>query len=358
MEERMKRIQRLFSIAFIVSVLVLACFAAVIFFGKMDRTIDGPGMVSPGRRISVAPQIDGIVEQVLVAEGDAVSRDDILLTLQSDAMEMEVKRARNRLANARSNLRIAEDEFMNLNTSRSYELGVILADLNEAEQRMEFNRENLERTRKLYEKELVNVEEFERQRLSYESSKSYYEVLKARSEIVRKQLERRIEERRRDLELAKGAFDLAQNRMDKTVVYAPLDGIILTADPDRLIGTMVQSGQPALQIGCFDECIFVTRIDEAFIPDVRPGQEVKIYLNGYPHREYRVFRGVVERVAASPTLSQGRSFFEVKIPIDDPWVKDETGEDIQIKYGLMGKAEIITEPSVRLYKILIDSFSR
>jgi membrane fusion protein (multidrug efflux system) len=354
----MKKLQRLFSIAFLVSMLILVCFAAVLFFGKMDQTVEGPGMVSPGRRIDVAPHIDGIVERVLVQEGDSVSRNDTLFTLQSDEIEMEVKRALNLLADTRANLRIAEDEFRNLNTSRAYELGVILADLNEAEQRLEFNRAKLERTRKLYDKGLVNAEEFDRERLGYESSKSYYDVLKARSEIVRKQLERRIAERRRDLELAEGAYDLARSRLDRTAVHAPVAGVMLTAEPERLIGTMVQGGRPALQIGCFDEFVFVTQIDESSIPDVRPGQEVKIYLNGYPHREFKVFRGTVERIASSPTLSQGGSMFEVKIPMEDPWVTNESGEDIRLRYGLMGKAEIITEQSVRLYEILIDSFSR
>lgn len=354
----MKRIRRLFSIALIAAALVIVCFAAVLFFGKMDETVEGFGMVSPGRRINVAPQIDGIIEQVRVAEGERVSENDTLFTIYSEEIEMEVKRASNILADAHADLKISEDEYRNLETSRSYELGVILADLNEAEQRMNFNRESLERTRKLYEKGLVNTEEFERERLGYESSKSYYEVLKARSGILKKQLERRIEERRRNLELAESVFELAQGRLDKTVVCAPVNGIVLTAEPERLVGAMAAKGKPAMQIGCFDEFVFTVNIDEAYITEVHREQETKIFLNSYPHREYKVFKGVVDRIASVPTISQGRSAFEVKVTIDEPWIEEENGERVPLKYGLMGKVEIITEPSVRLYKILLDSFSK
>lgn len=354
----MKRIKRLFSIALLVAVLVLMCFAAVLFFGKMDKTVEGFGMVSPGRQIDVAPRINGIIERICVSEGERVSRNDTLFTIYSEELEMEVKRSRNILADALAVLTISEDEYRNLETSRSYELGVILADLNEAEKRMNFNKKSLERTRKLYEKGLVNAEEFERERLGYESSKSYYDVLEARSGIIKKQLERRIEERRRNLELAKSAFELAQGRLEKTVVCAPANGIVLTAEPERLVGTMAGRGEPAMQIGCFDEFVFTVNIDEAYITDIRRGQETKIFLNGYPHREYKVFKGTMNRIASTPTISHGRSAFEVKVMMEDPWIEDEDGGRIPLKYGLMGKAEIIIEPSVRLYEILLDSFSR
>jgi multidrug resistance efflux pump len=354
----MKRIQRLFSIALIVAVLVLVCFAAVLFFGKMDKKVEGFGTVSPGRQIGVAPRINGIIERTYVSEGERVSSNDTLFTIYSEEIEMEVKRSRNMLADARADLTIAEDEYRNLETSRSYELGVILADLNEAEQRMNFYSENLERMRKLYEKELVNAEEFERERLSYESSKSYYEVLKARSEIIKKQLGWRIEERRRNLELAESAFELAQGRLDKTVVCAPVNGIVLTAEPERLVGTLAGRGEPTMQIGCFDEFVFMVNIDEAYITDIHLGQETKIFLNSYPHREYKVFKGTVEKIASAPAVSQGSSVFEVKVLMEDPWIEDEDGGTIPLKCGLLGKAEIIVKPSVRLYKILLDSFSR
>jgi multidrug resistance efflux pump len=354
----MKRIRRLFSIALTAAVLVLACFAAVLYFGKMDETVEGFGMVTPGRQIDIAPRINGIIERMYVTEGERVSENDTLFTIYSEEIEMEVKRASNILADAHADLKISVEEYQNLETSRSYELGVILADLNEAEKQLQFNRENLERTRKLYEKGLVNAEQFERERLSYESSKSYYEVLKARSGIIKKQLERRIEERRRNVELAEGTFELARGRLDKTAVCAPVEGIVLTAEPERLVGTMAAQGKPAMQIGCFDEFVFTVSIDEAYITEVHREQETKIFLNSYPHREYKVFKGTVDRIASVPTVLQGRSAFEVKVTIEDPWIEEENGETVPLKYGLMGKAEIITEPSVRLYKLLLDGFSK
>ncbi|UCF05180.1 MAG: efflux RND transporter periplasmic adaptor subunit [bacterium] len=354
----MKRVTKVFAFAFYIAISILICAAAVLYFGKMDETVEGFGMVSPGRQVGVAPRINGIVEEVFVIEGEKVARNDTLFTIYSEEIELEVKRAGNILANARSELRRAEDEYRNLTTSKSYELGMILADLNEAEQRMKFNEENLERVTKLFDKELVNAEEYERAKLGYESSKSYYEILKSRNQILKKQLERQIEEKRRNLELAESSFALSKKKLDETVVLAPGEGTVLTAAPENLVGTMVGKGKPVMEIGFFDTVIFSADIGETDITDVQRGQDAKIFLNSYPHREYKVFEGRVGRIASVPMVSRGQSTFEVEIAIEEPWVEEENGDRTFLKYGLTGRTEIVVKPEVRLYRLIMDGLSR
>jgi HlyD family secretion protein len=349
---------RVFLIAFYVVALILVTLVAVLYFGKIDQTIDGFGIVSPGQRIGVSPQMGGIIEKVFVSEGQSVRANDALFAVHSEEIAVEVQRAGKVLADARSDLETAEDEYDNLTTSKSYELGVILADLNEAEQTMQFHKDSFERTRLLHEQGLATAEEFQRDRLSYESSRSYYEILQARSGILRKQFERQVEERRRNLELAEGAFRLATSRLEKCLVVAPAGGAILTADPDDLVGKAVAKGEPVLAIGCFDSTVFDAEISETDIPDVEPGQKTKVFLNSYPHRQYKVFEGTVDRIAAVPRVSQGRSTFEVRIVIAEPWVEEKDGRRVPLRYGLMGRAELVVKHDVRLFRLILDALRR
>jgi multidrug resistance efflux pump len=354
----MRRITKIFSIALYIALMIFLGAASVLFFGKMDETVEGFGLVNPGVQREVAPRISGIVSRVYVEEGERVSEGDTLFTIDSEEVEFDVRRAENALVQARSALERSEDEYENLTSTRSYELGVILADLNEAEENREYYRKNFERVKELHEKGLVDAQEFERQRLQYESSKSYYNVLKSRSRILKTQLKRQIEERRRDLGLAERSYQLAQKRLKNTVVTSPINGVIMTPQPDDLEGTMVNRGQQAINIASFDDYMFTVDINETDITEVYKGQEAKIFINSYPHREYKVFRGEVKRIASVPRIQGRQALFEVNVRINQPWVEDENGERVKLKYGLMGRAEVIVKPSVRLYKILFDAISK
>ncbi len=354
----MRRITRVFSIALFVSVLIFIGVALVLVLGKMDETVEGFGLVAPDMQRGVSPGIDGIVDRVYVEEGEKIEGGDTLFTIDSEEIEFEVRRAENALVEARSALQRSRDEYQNLTSTRSYELGVILADLNEAEKNKDFYRRNMERTRELYQKGLVDEQEYERQKLQYESSKSYYNVLKSRSRILKTQLKRQIEERRRDLGLAERSYQLVKRRLEKTVVLSPMPGIILTSRPENMLGTMVKRGEPVMNIASFDDYMFNADIGETDITDVKQGQETKVFLNSYPHREYKVFRGTVERIASVPKMDQRGAVFEVGIRLDEPWVEGEDGKRDTLQYGLMGRAEIIIKPSVRLYKILMDALAK
>ncbi len=354
----MKRPVKVFLISIYISMGIVLCGAGVIYFGKMDKTVKGSGIVYPKHKIEVPSRIGGIIKKVCVKEGQIVSAGDTLFTLESDAIKLEVEKAENAIADATADLKRAEDEYQALTTSRAYEFGTILADLNEAEKRKNYYKKRFERARDLYKKGLLDSESFEDDKLKYESSISYYNILRRKIEVVKNQLRYRIERAERDLTLAKKTLGLAKEKLNKTIITAPISGTILTAEPEKLESTMVKQGESVISLGCFDEYVFKVDIDESNIINVKPGQKVKIFLNSFPYREYKVFEGKVEKIAPSPIFRSGKSMFNVNIGIEEPWVEDENGEKIYLKYGLKGNAKIIVKPSVRLFKLLIDALSK
>jgi len=354
----MKRPVKVFLLAIYISTGIVLCGAGVLYFGKMDKTIKGSGIVYPKHKIEVPSRIGGIIKKVFVKEGQSVSAGDTLFTLESDAIKLEVEKAENAIADATADLKRAKDEYQTLNASRAYELGTILADLNEAEKRKNYYKKRFERAGDLYKKGLLDSESFEDEKLKYESSVSYYNVLKRKIKVLKNRLRYRIERAERDLTLAEKTLALAKDKLDKTIITAPISGTILTAEPEKLEGTMVKQGESVITLGCFDEYVFKVDIDESNIINVKPGQRVKIFLNSFPHREYKVFEGRVEKIAPSPIFRSGKSMFNIDIEIEEPWVEDENGEKVFIKYGLKGRAEIIVKPNVRLYKLLIDALSK
>ena len=80
----MKNVSRIVGLALFVCLLISAVAVCVIVFGRMDQTITAVGKVVPADYVNLAPEVSGIVERVLVREGDTVGPGDTVLILSSD----------------------------------------------------------------------------------------------------------------------------------------------------------------------------------------------------------------------------------------------------------------------------------
>ena len=66
-------------------------------------------------------------------------------------------------------------------------------------------------------------------------------------------------------------------------------------------------------------------IKETEIHKVKVGQPVNLFVNAFPHMEYKIFEGVVTEIAAQPVSanpSQEIKVYPVKITISNPKVED------------------------------------
>jgi multidrug resistance efflux pump len=353
----MRRVSRFILYGILLCVLILAIVLFVLVFGRMDETVEAFGKVFPFDHANVAPEVSGIIKQVKVREGDQVKDGDTLLLLVSDDLKFQVERSRQALADARSRLFEAEEDYRNLTTSESFEISAVLADLVAAKRRMEIEKTNYERQEELFKRGLISEEEKERAKLGYDVTESNYRVLEQRKILLVSRYQHLIEERQRNVELAQQAYDLAQQRLEKTVILAPISGAVLTPNIDELIGTKAIEGQPIIQIGNLSQMKFIVNINETDIPKVDIGQEAKIYINAFPHRRYKVFEGKITEVSLAPQVTKSGVIFETKIEIDEPWV--EVSEfRLYLKPGLSGKAKIVIKPNVRLIEKIFKGIAK
>jgi HlyD family secretion protein len=130
----------------------------------------------------------------------------------------------------------------------------------------------------------------------------------------------------------------AQDDLNKTQVYAPIDGTVISLEIE--VGeTAISSstnvpGSSLMTIADTSEIVTEVNVDEADIADVAVGQEALIYAIAYPDRPVR---GVIESIAVSAKVAegeQGRSF-AVKIRVTDT-------EGVRLRPGMSCRAEIFT----------------
>ena len=336
-------------------ILIVVLFALV--FGRMDETVEAYGAVSPAEYANVSPEISGIIQAFRVEEGQKVEAGDTLFSLISDELRFEAERSRQALVEAQADLVNLQEEYRNLTTSESFELSALLADINEVEKQVEFASTNLERKKQLLDKNLISKDSFEQAKLSYDLTESKLRVLKARKNMLEGRYEREINEMRSRVKIAEQAYDLAQQKLGKAVVASPTSGTVLTPNLEDLVGTKAVEGKPILQIGNLSKMEFVASIEESSIPKVDVGQDAKIYINAFPHRQYKVFQGKVTEVSSAPQVAKSGVVFQAKIEIDEPWVEVSESR-LYLRAGLSGKAKIVIQPRVRLIKKIFKGIAK
>lgn len=91
---------------------------------------------------------------------------------------------------------------------------------------------------------------------------------------------------------AEAARDLAQIDFDSTVVRAPVDGVV--GNRQVRIGRLVAPGVALLDLVPIDDLWVVANFKETQIKHLRPGQRVRIVVDGYPNEP---FEGEVDSFA-------------------------------------------------------------
>jgi multidrug resistance efflux pump len=352
-----RKVSRFIALGLLLCILILLVGALALAFGRMDETVEARGAVVPAKRIGVSSEIGGIIREVAVREGDRVRVADTIFVLASDDLEYQVERAELTLAETKGRLIELNEEYANLTTSESFEGSAVLGDINAARKRMELTRINFERAEKLHEDDLLSEEERDAAKLSYDLALSNYRVLEARKSMLAEQYVRRIQEAESAVDLAEQAHELAARRLRRAVVTAPVSGTILTPNTDWLMGTMASPGQAIIYIGDLTEMVFVADVSEKDISKVRKGLDCRIFINAFPHRQYKVFEGNVMEIASVPKATSAGAWFETRIGIDEPWV-EESDSRMDLRPGLSGRAEIVVEPDVRIIKIILEGIAK
>lgn len=219
--------------------------------GDIVSEVTASGELRAKSQVDISAETIGRIKKIYFQEGDYVKKDNLLIELD------DVK--------ADANRKLAK------------------VQLKQAEQ-------DLNRGKKLFEKELISKESFEKIELSYETSKAQYEQ----------------------------AIDAYR----KTNIYAPISGKIMKLNVEvgetAVMGTMNYQGTVLMTIADLSNMIAVVKIDETDVPEVKVGQSAEVIADALPDSTYP---GTVTKVGLMPITSQLTTEkvtdFEVEIELSE-----------------------------------------
>ncbi|WP_243455949.1 HlyD family secretion protein [Sphingosinicella sp. BN140058] len=228
---------------------------------------------------SLAPKIGGYVTGVEVEDNQVVRPGDVLFRIDDrdfrarlQQAEANVDAARARLANVAEETRLQGALIRQAQAQRR----AVLADL-------ELARKSSDRRRELIESGAVSqaqVDESDAGRMRAEAgaaaSSATVDAQRGKIGVLGTQREAAIAA----LAQAEAARELARIDLENTVVRAPVGGVV--GNRQVRIGRLVAPGVPLLDIVPVAALYVVANFKETQLQHVRPGQAVRIEVDGYP----------------------------------------------------------------------------
>lgn len=233
--------------------------------------------------VPVNSRVQGYIKEIRFKEYEPMKKGDTLVIIDDADMRLRVAQANADYQNALAGRTVADRSV----GVASANVAVSEASIAEAKVLMENAAVDLERYRKLLEKDAVTRQQYDGVETDYKAKKARYEMLarqrSATSSVVA-ETRQRIAQNDAGIELAKALLETAQLNLSYTVITAPCDGY--ASRKEIQIGQLVQPGQTLLDIVDGSEVWITANYKETQLEHIHPGSEVGIKVDAIPDKTF------------------------------------------------------------------------
>lgn len=273
------------------------------FYTSINTKAVATGKLIPEEEIEVKPQISGIVDQIMVEEGDVVKKGDLIAKIRVVPNEQSLVSAKSRIAS----FKLSYD-----NSKIQYE-----------------------RDKKLLDKGVISVQNFENRELAFNQSKESYVQAQNDYQIIKR-------------------GSISGGSSANTNIIAQISGTILeipVREGDQVIeSNNFNAGTTIATIADMSLMIFEGKVDEAEVGKLKEGKAIKVILGAINDKE---FPATLTFVAPKGKEENGAVQFTIKANV----AIDST---VNIRAGYSANAEIDIEnkDSVLSIKEALLQFNR
>ncbi len=322
-------------------VLIVAVLMAVggyYYIHARPATLVLTGIVTTNDTI-VSAQVAGRIGQLLVKEGDAVKRDQLLAVIVSDEARAEsayygqaAEGAGSAVQENESAVRLAERQTES--QVRQAEAALAAAEASERSGQADLERARLtfDRMQGLLKAGVVSAGEFDQARTEYDAQKARIASLGKQAESARATValaktnaeqvamrRSRLAASRHESAAALAQRDKADVRLKYGEIHAPIDGIVNVRAARE--GEVVAVAQPILTLVNADDLWVRVDVEESYIDRVRLGDQLTVRLPSGVERPGTVFyRSVDGGFATQRDVSRVKRdirTFEVRLRVDN-----------------------------------------
>jgi HlyD family secretion protein len=272
--------------------------------GSIVAGVRAIGTVEAVETVQVGAEVTGIVQELDADFNSIVYKGQVLARL--DPSLLEAQREQSRASLTRSEVSV-ENVQINLDATAR----------------------DLARAQQLRAKDLISPVELEAAEVANKSAKA---------QLVSAQAQ---------LESARAALAQIETDITKTVIRAPIDGIVLSRDVDvgQTVSAKMSAPQLFLLAADMSRMRVNTSIDESDVGRVKAGQPVTFLVNAFLDTE---FTGIVRQVRLEPVLTNNVVSYSVMIDVPNNDLKLRPGMTADVTIETARRDDVLRIPNAAL----------
>lgn len=230
--------------------------------------------------VSVAAEVAGKVTQVLAEEGQKVKKGDPVAQLDAASLELQAKQAAAALEAARA--RLAEAKA----GPRAAQLRQAEALAQQAEAALAGARKNYDAIKQLYDQGAATKAQFDAATTQLQTAQAQAGAARAQADLVRQgATQEQLQQLQAAVGQAQAAADLAKLNLDRAIVKAPVDGVVVR----RLVepGALVAPGSAVAVIDNLDDLWLRVYVPENQLNLVKLGMPASVTVDAFPGKTFR-----------------------------------------------------------------------
>lgn len=254
--------------------------------GSVVNTVTATGTLEAITSVVVGTQVSGIVEKLYVDFNSPVKKGQVLAELDKTALRSGVQQS--------------------------------MATLENAKAEMEYQASNYERSKALWEKNLIAEADYDQAKYNYDRSKA-------------------------TLKNSQAQYDKALVQLGYATIYSPIEGVVMNRAVDEGQTVAASFNTPEIFTIAQDltQMQVEADIDESDIGMVREGQRVEFDVDAYPGEK---FAGTVEQIRLAPVTTSNVVTYTVIINAPNPDQKLLPGMTANIVIYVEEIRDVLTVP--------------
>jgi hemolysin D len=320
---------------------------------KTEEIVTAPGKLEPlGVVKDIQMPVGGVVDDILVKEGQRVRKGQVLLRLDTEATRDRQQSIFKTLAYKQQQLRLKHEELMRYLAVNDTEQAVLI-------ERLGLEREVLSRL------EILN-------RQGAVQELQYLTQLNKVQELEGQIKQSRVERLRQEAVLQQGVRELQSEladlrsklvELDVNIRYqaikAPEDGVVFELKP-KAKGFVAQSSEPVMKVVPFDRLEARVEVPSKDIGFVAVDKPAEISIDSFPATDFGVLAGRVRRIGSDALPPDERNAakqfyrYPVDIQLDQQQLKLKSGQPLDLKVGMSLTANIKLRKVTYLQLLLSD----
>jgi hemolysin D len=305
-------------------------------FAQTEEVVVAPGKLEPiGDVKTIQVPVGGVLDEMLVKEGERVSKGQVLLRLDSEATKDREGSLQKTIAAKQQQLNLKEVElqrYLNLNDTEQSVL-----------------RQNL-----VLEKEILD----RFAGLQRNGASAELQVLQQRNKVreVQGALAKTMMDRERQVAILQQAVqqlrgelaDLQSKLTELRVniryqdIRSPVDGVVFDLKPTGP-GFVAQGSEPVMKIVPYNNLKAKVEIDSSKIGFVTVGKPVDLSIDSFPSSDFGVLHGTVKRIgsdALPPDQLKQTYRYPAEIELASQQLKLKSGTQLPLQVGMSLTANI------------------